>query len=77
MTTKQLFEDVTKLVADPHTTILTHDKVRSAKIIMSIYLHLCEKFKIDEDHSAIIFKDDLDALVDAIPFEIMEIIKDE
>lgn len=76
-TTTELYDQICSIVADPHTTILTHDKVRAAKIIMSIYTHLCSKWTIDEDHAAVIYSDDLDPMVDAIPFEIMEIIKKE
>lgn len=77
MTGKELFSEVSKLVAHPHTTIVEHDEVRSAKILMTVYFYFCEKFKVDEDHSALVFKDDLDILVDSIPFEIMEKIKSE
>lgn len=77
MASKELFDDIAKLVADPHTTIVEHDQVRSAKILITTYLYLSKKFTVDEDHSALIFKEDLEVLVDCIPFEIMEKIKDE
>lgn len=76
-TTTELYNQICRIVADPHTSILTHDKVRAAKIILSIHSHLCSKWKIDDDHSAIVFSEDLDKIVDAIPFDIMEILKKE
>jgi hypothetical protein len=73
----EIFNEVTKIVADPHKTILTHDKVRAAKILIEVYSFLSNQFNISEDYSAIVFEEDLKELTNQIPEEIIDLINKE
>ena len=48
-TSEELFNKICKIAADPHTTIVEHDKERAAKILLSFYEYVLEHEHCQED----------------------------
>ena len=42
MTTQELFEIITKIIASPHTTILEHDKRRAVQVFLAFDEYLID-----------------------------------
>lgn len=70
MTTQELFEIITKIIASPHTTILEHDKRRAVQVFLAIDEYLIdalpgyceEKYEFDFEQYASKILDELEEL---------------
>lgn len=48
-TSEELFNEICKMVAEPHTIIVKHDMERTAKILLSFYDYVLEHEQCQED----------------------------
>ena len=62
-TREELFECITKIVADPHTVITDHDKTRAMSIFVTFADYLGNYTESDNNHGHLIYESD------AIDFE--------